>query len=71
MAEALKKILSDEERRAILFMEFPPLGEITVRVRAENLARIFTGGVRINSGLYRTAEEDHRYRAKSLKRKLP
>jgi len=71
MTESPKKFLSNKELRDILFSDFPPLGEITARVREENSARIFTGGVRINSGMYRTAEEDRRYRADSLKRKLP
>jgi hypothetical protein len=71
MAESLKRLLSDDELKAILFSEFPPLDEITVQTREENLARVFTGGVRINAGMYRTVEEDRRYRVESLKRKLP
>ena len=66
MAEPLKRLLSDDERRAILFREFPPLAEITAQTREKN--RVFTGGVRINAGMYRTAEEDRRYRSDSLPR---
>lgn len=59
------------EREQMLFEEFPKLGEITRRVKKQNLSRIFTGGVRINNGMYRTTAEDKRYREKSLQRKLP
>ena len=71
MTESPKRFLSNQELRDILFSDFQPLDEITARVREENIVRAFTGGVRINSGLYRTAEEDRRYRVESLKRKLP
>jgi hypothetical protein len=60
-----------EEKYAYLFVDFPPLGEITDKTRSENHARTFTGGVRINSGMYRTSKEEEEYREKSLQRQLP
>ena len=60
-----------EKQKSILFTDYPPLGEITDKVREDNNVRIFTGGVRINSGRYRTTKEDLKYRENSLKRKLP
>ena len=55
----------------VLFQDFSTIPEITQQIRQENIERIFTGGVRINLGKYRTAKEDAEYREKSLKRKLP
>jgi hypothetical protein len=60
-----------EEKSNYLFVDFPPFGEIIDEDRDGNLKRAFTGGVRINGGKYRTAEEDREYRERSLKRKLP
>jgi hypothetical protein len=54
-----------------LFRDFPDMPKSTDETRAANLRRTFTGGVRINSGMYRTYEEDARYRQESLKRELP
>lgn len=51
--------------------DYAPVPEITAELRAQNLTRRFTGGVRINQGKYRTAAEDARYRRESLARKLP
>lgn len=50
------------------FMDFAP---ITEEVRKKNASKIFTGGVRINNGMYRTQKETERYIKKSLARKLP
>lgn len=55
----------------ILFKDFSPLSPITESVREKNSKRTFTGGVRINQSMYRTAKEDTNYREKSLKRRLP
>lgn len=54
-----------------LYQDFPKMPEITEEVRKENLARKFTGGVRINNGMYRTDREYDEYMEKSLNRKLP
>lgn len=54
-----------------IFKDFPPFLAITESVKKENASRIFTGGVRINNGHYRTQAEDAIYRLKSLQRKLP
>lgn len=54
-----------------LFSDFPKLHEITDEVRLKNQKRIFTGGVRINNGMYRTSQETDNYIKKSLERKLP
>ena len=59
------------KRQDMLFVDFPAFGKITEEVRQNNKKRTFTGGVRINNGMYRTTEEDKIYREKSLKRKLP
>ncbi len=55
----------------ILFKDFSHISPITESVREKNAKRTFTGGVRINQSMYRTAKEDADYREKSLKRKLP
>lgn len=55
----------------MLFVDFPPIGEITRAAKEKNKARIFTGGVRINNGMYRTDAEEKKHREKSLRRKLP
>ena len=54
-----------------LFKDYNTFEIITDEVKKQNDDRIFTGGVRINSGNYRTAEEDKEYREKSLSRILP
>lgn len=54
-----------------IFKDFPSLSPVTNSVKNENIGRIFTGGVRINNGQYRTVAEDTAYRTKSLQRKLP
>lgn len=55
----------------MLFADFPKIGEITSTVKKENKQRVFTGGVRIGNGMYRTDEEMMKYRSDALKRKLP
>lgn len=55
----------------ILFKDFSPVPPVTEEIRKENAQRTFTGGVRINNSMYRTAKEDAEYRNNSLKRKLP
>ncbi|MBO7345826.1 MAG: hypothetical protein J6U92_07820 [Clostridia bacterium] len=55
----------------MLFVDFPAFSKITKEVKQSNKTRTFTGGVRINNAMYRTAEEDKNYREQSLKRKLP
>lgn len=55
----------------MLFVDFPAVGKITKAAREKNMARIFTGGVRINNGMYRTDVEERKHREKSLRRKLP
>ena len=55
----------------VLFADYPRSSPITEETRASNKRRIFTGGVRINNGLYRTSKEDAEYREASLKKKLP
>lgn len=55
----------------ILFKDYEKVPPITSASRRENLKRIFTGGVRINQGKYRTSQEDRDYRENSLKRQLP
>ena len=54
-----------------LFKDYNTFEIITDEVKKQNDDRIFTGGVRIISGNYRTAEEDKEYREKSLSRILP
>ena len=54
-----------------LYRDFPKFPEITEEVRKENLARKFTGGVRINNGMYRTDREYEEYMETSLNKKLP
>lgn len=57
--------------REIVFSDYDDFSEITENVRSENVSRIFTGGVRINSGMYRTKEETDDYIRDSLSKKLP
>ena len=59
------------KRKEMLFADFPSVGKITQAVKNKNITRIFTGGIRINNGMYRTDEQDKEYRQNSLKRKLP
>lgn len=59
------------KRAQMLFETFPELGEITKKAKKQNMNRVFTGGVRINKGMYRTTLEEKRYRERLLKRKLP
>ena len=54
-----------------LFTDYSDFDEVTYEVKEENKKRAFTGGVRINAGMYRTAKEDEEYRTNSLKRELP
>lgn len=65
--EALKKKID----RDIVFADFPEFPEITDEVRAENMSRVFTGGVRINMGMYRTDKETEEYIMSTLTKKLP
>ena len=55
----------------MLFIDFPAMGEITKAAKERNKARVFTGGVRINNGMYRTDAEERKHRENSLRRKLP
>lgn len=55
----------------IVNVDFPDIAEITEEVRKENSTRVFTGGVRINKSMYRTAQEDRIYRESTLSRQLP
>lgn len=55
----------------MLFKDFPSIGEITSEIKAENVKRVFTGGVRIGNGIYRTDEQAKKYKESSLQRKLP
>lgn len=52
-------------------VDLPNIDEITDVTREENARRIFTGGVRIDKGLYRTKKEDEEYRKKILQTELP
>lgn len=63
----LKSCIKDD----FLFADFKDFPEITEKVKRANAVRIFTGGVRINQGMYRTKAETDAYIKKSLKRKLP
>lgn len=55
----------------MLFLDFSPVGEITKVAKEKNKRRVFTGGVRINNGMYRTDTEEKKRREKLLRRKLP
>ncbi len=59
------------KNKQMLFTDFPNMGKITVEVKAKNEKRVFTGGIRIGSGRYRTDEQSKKYMENSLKRKLP
>lgn len=59
------------KRKEMLFADFPTFGEITSKIKAENVKRVFTGGVRIGNGMYRTDEQVKQYKESSLQRKLP
>lgn len=59
------------KHKEMLFVDFTPVGEITPTAKSENEKRIFTGGVRISKGMYRTDEEAKKYKEASLKRRLP
>lgn len=59
------------KKKDMLFVDFRPTGIITESVKKKNKTRVFTGGVRINNGMYRTTEQDKTYRENSLKRRLP
>ncbi len=59
------------KNKHMLFCDFPTILSITEPIKNQNLKRVFTGGVRINSGMYRTNKQDNEYRSNSLKRKLP
>lgn len=55
----------------MLFVDFPSMKEITEKVKDENKSRVFTGGVRINNGMYRTDKQMKTYVEESLARELP
>lgn len=59
------------KKKQMLFTDFPDIGKITVEIKAKNEKRVFTGGIRIGSGKYRTDEQSRKYVESSLKRKLP
>lgn len=70
--ERISKVsLEDIINRDIIFSDYPDFSEITDNVRTENASRVFTGGVRINMGMYRTKEETDEYIRTSLSKKLP
>jgi hypothetical protein len=53
------------------YRDLPDLAPITEKTRAENTKRIFTGGVRINRGMYRTTKDEYARRDKILSKQLP
>jgi len=55
----------------MLFTEFPKMGEITKKAKFQNMKRVFTGGVRIGSGMYRTDKAMKKYIKKNTKRNIP
>lgn len=57
--------------KEIIFKDYTDTPPITDAIKKENMNRTFTGGVRINNGLFRTKEEHEEYRAVSLARELP
>lgn len=59
------------KHKDMLFSEFPKIGKITSNVKEQNKKRIFTGGVRIGNGMYRTDDEAAKYKESALSRKLP
>ena len=59
------------QNKKMLFQDFPSFNKITKNVKEQNSKRTFTGGVRINNGMYRTDEETKTYIQKSLCRTLP
>ena len=59
------------KHKQMLFADFPRIGKITSSVKSDNMKRVFTGGVRIGNGMYRTDEETAKYRHEALKRRLP
>lgn len=58
-------------KKEMLFADFPKMREITSNVKEQNKKRTFTGGVRINMGMYRTDEEMKKYIKDSLSREMP
>ncbi len=63
--------LNTSIKKKYIYQDFGGLAPITDEVRNENASRIFTGGVRINKGMYRSDKETEEYIEKSLARKLP
>lgn len=59
------------KNKHMLFVDFPKMQEITCQAKKENEKRVFTGGVRIGNGMYRTDEQTKKYQQSSLQRKLP
>ena len=59
------------KHKDLLFSDFSHVGPITKEQKEKNESRIFVGGVRINSGKYRTDEEDKAYRENAIKKELP
>ena len=59
------------KNKQMLFKDFPNMGEITTEVKEKNKKRIFTGGIRIGNGMYRTDEQVKKYKEISLQRVLP
>lgn len=59
------------KNKHMLFLDFPKIGKITLAEKQSNQKRVFTGGVRIGNGMYRTDEETTAYQLNALKRKLP
>jgi hypothetical protein len=54
-----------------IMLDFSDFSEITQEVVEDNKKRTFTGGVRIQQGMYRTTKEADEYIRKSLERVLP
>lgn len=54
-----------------IMADYPEFSEITEDVVNKNKGRRFTGGVRIQNGMYRTKKQADEYIKKSLERKLP
>ena len=54
-----------------IMADYPEFSEITEDVVNKNIRRRFTGGVRIQKGMYRTKKQTDEYIKKSLERNLP
>lgn len=59
------------KNKQMLFVDFSDMGKITSEIKVKNEKRVFTGGVRIGSGMYRTDDQAEKYKKDSLKRIMP